>query len=242
MQARWGTHGDHPIVALSPSSVLETYTLTVKAFAIADELRVPVIILTDEITGHMRERVELPDPATLPRPTRARNGDAPPDVPPMTHFGEGHRKLVTGLYYDESGWWTEQHEAADRLVRRLSQKIETRREALTMVDRWYLDDADVAVVAYGCVARSALRAVREARARGRRIGMLRPACLWPFPDHEIDAIAGRVRTIVVPEMNLGQLVGEVDRAAAGRCRVEGYNRVDSELIRPDDLLRALEEA
>jgi 2-oxoglutarate ferredoxin oxidoreductase subunit alpha len=242
MQARWGTHGDHPVVVLCPSSVLETYTLTVKAFAIADELRVPVIMLSDEVTGHMRERVVLPDPATLPRATRSRNGDAPPDVPPMTHFGEGRRKLVTGLYYDESGWWTEHQEAADRLLRRLSQKIERRREALTMVDRWYLDDAEIAVVAYGCVARSALRAVREARARGHRVGMLRPACLWPFPDHEIKAIAGRVRCIVVPEMNLGQLVGEVERAAAGRCRVEGYNRVDSELIRPDELLPALEEA
>jgi 2-oxoglutarate ferredoxin oxidoreductase subunit alpha len=246
MQARWGTHGDHPIVVLSPSSVLETYTLTVKAFALADELRVPVTILTDEVTGHMRERVVLPDPGTLPLGARPRgepsgNGGHAPDIPPMTHFGEGRRKLVTGLYYDESGWWSEGPEAADRLVRRLSQKIEGRRQALTMMDRWHLDDAEIVVLAYGCVARSALRAVREARARGRRVGMLRPACLWPFPSHEIAAIAGRVAAIVVPEMNLGQIVGEVERAAAGRCRVTGYSRVDSELIRPDELLPVLEE-
>jgi 2-oxoglutarate ferredoxin oxidoreductase subunit alpha len=242
MQARWGTHGDHPIVALSPSSVLETYTLTVKAFAISDSLRVPVILLTDEVTGHMRERVVLPDPAALPRASRPREGSAPADVPPMHHFGEGTRMFVTGLYHDETGFWTESSAAADRMIRRLVNKVERRREELTMVDRWHLDDARVAVVAYGCVARSALRAVRLARARGHRVGMLRPSCLWPFPDHEIDAIAGTVEAIVVPEMNLGQIAGEVERAAAGRCRVVRYNRVDSELIRPEELLPVLEGA
>ncbi len=240
MQARWGTHGDHPVVVLSPMSVLETYVLTARAFAISDALRVPVILLTDEITGHMRERVVLPDQETLPRAERASDGQAPPDIPPMTHFGEGRRVFVTGLYHDESGFWTEHAEAADRLIRRLTAKIENRRAQLTVVDRWYLDDAQVVVVAYGCVARSALRAVRLARARGQRVGMLRPACLWPFPDQEIAAIAGAVDVIVVPEMNLGQIAGEVERAAAGRCRLVRYNRVDSELIRPEDLLPVLE--
>ena len=242
MQARWGTHGEHPIVALSPASVLETYLLTMKAFAISDSLRIPVILLTDEITGHMRERVVLPDPDTLPRAARPRDGEAPADVPPMHHFGAGQRLFVTGLYHDESGFWTESSEAADRMIRRLTAKVERRRGELTMVDRWYLDDARVAVVAYGCVARSALRAVRLARARGHRVGMLRPACLWPFPDHEVAGIAETVETIVVPEMNLGQIAGEVERAAAGRCRVVRYNRVDSELIRPEELLPVLEGA
>jgi 2-oxoglutarate ferredoxin oxidoreductase subunit alpha len=242
MQARWGTHGDHPVVVLCPSSVLETYVLTVKAFAIADELRLPVILLSDEITAHMRERVVLPDPSTLPRGERPRNGQAPADVPAMVHFGEGQRRFVTALYHDDNGFWTESSEEADRLIRRLTNKVESRREQLTMVDRMHLDDAEVAVVAYGCVARSALRAVRVARAKGRRVGMLRLACLWPFPRHEIEAIAGRVKSIVVPEMNMGQLVGEVERASAGRCRVIGYNRVDSELIRPEELLPVLEEA
>ncbi|MEW6547152.1 MAG: 2-oxoacid:acceptor oxidoreductase subunit alpha [Bacillota bacterium] len=241
MQARWGTHGDHPVVVLSPSSVVETYVLTVKAFAIADELRVPVVLLSDEVTAHMRERVVLPDPGTLPRGERPRAGRAPSDVPPMVHFGEGKRVLVTGLYHDPSGFWTENPEEADRLIRRLCGKVESRREQLTMVDRWYLDDARVAVIAYGCVARSALRAVRMARERGHRVGMLRLACLWPFPRHEVTAVAGRVEAIVVPEMNLGQLAGEVERAACGRCRVVGYQRVDSELIRPEELLPVLEE-
>ena len=242
MQARWGTHGDHPIVALSPSSVLETYTLTLQAFAISDSLRLPVILLTDEITGHMRERVVLPDPGELARVSRPREGGAPDDIPPMYHFGEGRRLFVTGLYHDETGFWTESSQSADRMIRRLVNKVERRRAELTMVDRWYLDDARVAVVAYGCVARSALRAVRLARARGHRVGMLRPACLWPFPDHEIDTIAGMVDAIVVPEMNLGQVAGEVERAAGGRCRVVRYNRVDSELIRPEELLPVLEGA
>lgn len=241
MQARWGTHGDHPIVVLCPASVLETYALTKKAFAIADALRIPVILLTDEITGHMRERVVLPEPAHPPGAGPADHGDAPADVPPMHHFGEGKRLFVTGLYHDESGFWTENAAAADRMIRRLVNKVEHRRRDLTMVDRWDLDDARVAVVAYGCVARSALRAVRLARAHGRRVGMLRLACLWPFPDHEIEAIAQSVDAIVVPEMNLGQIAGEVERAAAGRCRVVRYNRVDSELIRPDELLPILED-
>lgn len=245
MQARWGTHGDHPIVALTPASVLETYVLTVKAFAIADALRVPVILLTDEITGHMRERVVLPEPGELPigrpRGDPGTNGQAG-DVPAMQHFGEGHRLLVTGLYHDDVGFWTERPEVSDRMIRRLVNKVERRKAELTLVDRWYLDDARVAVVAYGCVSRSALRAVRLARSRGHRVGLLRPACLWPFPDHEIETIAGTVDAIVVPEMNLGQIAGEVERAAAGRCRVIRYNRVDSELIRPEDLLPVLEGA
>ncbi len=240
MQSRWGTHGDHPVVVLSPSSVMETYVLTAKAFAVADELRVPVILLTDEITGHMRERVVLPDPGTLPRPHRPLEGAAPPDIPPMVHFGEGRRVLVTGLYRDSTGFWSESPEEADRLVRRLAGKVESRQEQLTMVDRWHLDDAQVVVVAYGCVARSAQRAMRLARERGHRVGMLRLACLWPFPGHEIEALAERADRIVVPEMNLGQMVGEVERAVRGRCKVIGYSRVDTELIRPEELLPVLE--
>jgi 2-oxoglutarate ferredoxin oxidoreductase subunit alpha len=240
MQARWGTHGDHPVVVLSPSSVLETYLLTVRAFAIADELRVPVILLSDEIIAHMRERVVLPEPGTIPRGGRLREGAAPADVPPMVHFGEGRKLLVTGLYHDPSGFWTEDPREADRLIRRLCGKVESRRKQLTMVDRWYLEDARVVVLAYGCVARTALRAVRLARERGRPVGMLRLACLWPFPRHEVEEISHRADVIVVPEMNLGQLVGEVERAACGRCRVVGYSRVDSELIRPEELLAVLE--
>lgn len=240
MQARWGTHGDHPVVVLAPASVLETYVLTVRAFAIADELRVPVILLSDEVTAHMRERVQLPDPGTLPRGERPRPGRAPADVPPMVHFGEGGKILVTGLYHDPSGFWTEKPEEADRLLRRLCGKVESRREELTLVERWYLGDARVAVVAYGCVARTALRAVRLARERGGRAGMLRLACLWPFPRHEVAALAEKVDAIVVPEMNLGQVLGEVERAACGRCRVIGYHRVDSELIRPEELVPVLE--
>jgi 2-oxoglutarate ferredoxin oxidoreductase subunit alpha len=227
--------------------VLETYLLTVKAFAISDALRVPVILLTDEITGHMRERVILPEPDHLPRGGRPRggpggNGEAAADIPPMHHFGEGRRLLVTGLYHDEAGFWTESPQTSDRMIRRLVNKIERRRGELTLVDRWYLDDARIAVVAYGCVSRSALRAVRVARSRGSRVGLLRPACLWPFPDHEIAAIASRGEAIVVAEMNLGQIAGEVERVVGGRCRVIRHNRVDSELIRPDELLPVLEAA
>ncbi|HHY95059.1 MAG TPA: 2-oxoacid:acceptor oxidoreductase subunit alpha [Firmicutes bacterium] len=229
MQARWGTHGDHPIVVLSPSSVLETYTLTMRAFAIAEKLRTPVILLSDEVVGHMREGVELPPPTASPQV-----GD------PRPVFGQGKRALVTGLYHDPTGFWTESPQVAASLLRRLQAKVDEHREEITFVDRWYLEDAEVAVVAYGCVARSALRAVRLAREKGVKAGLLRPATIWPFPRPEVAALAGRVRALVVPEMNLGQLVGEVERAACGRCQVVPYNRVDSELIAPEEVLSVLE--
>lgn len=250
MQARWGTHGDHPVVVFCPSSVAETYRLTIRAFQVADWLRVPVVLLSDEVVGHMRERVVLPDDepgSAAPAPEFSPDGAARlprrgglPDVPPMVHFGEGQRVMVTGLYHDETGFWTEKPEVADRLIRRLCAKVESRRRELAVVEHWYLDDAEVVLVAYGSVARSALRAVRLARAKGMRAGLLRLATLWPFPREEVEAVAARASAVVVPEMNLGQLVGEVERVACGRCRVFGYSRVDSQLIRPEELLEVLE--
>ncbi|MEW6547623.1 MAG: 2-oxoacid:acceptor oxidoreductase subunit alpha [Bacillota bacterium] len=236
MQARWGTHGDHPVVVFCPCSVLETYTLTVRAFAVADELRVPVVLLSDEVVGHMRERVVLPDPGILDPGQQPCGGE----VPPLVRFGEGRRVMVTGLYHDDAGFWTENPEVADKFIRRLCAKVEKRRRELTLVERWYLEDADVVLVAYGSVARSALRAVRMAREMGKRAGLLRLATLWPFPREEVESVAAGASVMIVPEMNLGQLVGEVERAAGGRCRVVGYSRVDSQLIRPDELLDVLE--
>lgn len=237
MQARWGTHGDHPVVVFCPSSVLETYQLTIRAFEVADRLRVPVVLLSDEVVGHMRERVVLPDDVNG-QGAPARGGL--PDVAPMVHFGEGQRVMVTGLYHDDSGFWTERPEVADRLIRRLCAKVESRRRELSLVERSFLDDARLVLVAYGSVARSALRAVRLARSRGIRAGLLRLATLWPFPREEVEAVASQASVLIVPEMNLGQLLGEVERAACGRCKVMGYSRVDSQLIRPEELLEVLE--
>lgn len=251
MQARWGTHGDHPIIVLTPFSVREVYDLTIRAFNWSEGLRVPVILLMDEVIGHLRERVILPEPGEIEvidrqRPAVGREEYRPyepvnGDVPPMAAFGDGFRFHVTGLFHDPTGFPTNTPAEADGLLRRICGKIERRRDVLALYDEVSLADADVAVLAYGCSARSALGAVRRARQLGIRAGLFRPITIWPFADGAVRDLAGRVRAIIVPEMNLGQLAGEVERAVAGRTAVHRLNRVDSELITPAEILAAIEE-
>ncbi len=249
MQARWGTHGDHPVVVLSPASVAEYYRLTIEAFNIAEELRVPVVLLSDEVVAHMREVVAVPEPAELvlssrPRPTVPPNKYLPykaPEngVPPMAAFGDGYRFHVTGLYHGEDGFPTNDPRVAARLIQRLHDKLDRAAGRLALVENTLLADAEVAVVAYGSSARAAASAVREARARGIRAGLLKLQCLWPFPTEPVRRLAERVRTILVPEMNLGQLVGEVERAVAGRVPVRLLSKVGGELFGPDEILAAI---
>lgn len=251
MQVRWGTHGDHPIVALYPSSVSQTFDLTVKAVNISEQLRVPVILLMDEVVAHMRERVVVPcadeiEVANRPKPTVSPDEYLPynagPDgVPPMADFGSGYRWHVTGLYHDVTGFPTSAPAKVDALMRRLVGKVESRKKEITFTWHEHLDDARVAVVACGIVTRSARHAVRLAREKGIAAGVFQPQTIWPFPADEIADIAGRVDKIIVPEMNMGQLIGEVERAAAGKCEVLGYSRVDGEPISPGEILRLLEE-
>lgn len=252
MQARWGTHGDHPVVALCPWSVAETFHLTVRAFNIAEELRIPVIILMDEVVGHMRERVELPDATALrvvdrPRPA----GHAgyvpyrpPPggDVPPMADFGRGYRYHVTGLCHDEAGAPTGEPAEVEALTRRLCAKVERRQRELWSWQAMEVEDADVVVVAYGGVARSAVRAVRRLREGGVRAGLFRPLTIWPFPGPPLMEAARGAKALVVAEMNLGQLVYEVERWAAGRVPVVGAHEVSGELMKPDVICAAVVRA
>jgi 2-oxoglutarate ferredoxin oxidoreductase subunit alpha len=251
MQARWGTHGDHPIVALYPSTVPEVFDLTVKAFNISERLRVPVILLMDEVVGHMREKVEIPHASEIEIINRPQP-DVPPEkylpyaagpdgVPPMAPFGTGYRWHVTGLYHDETGFPTTAAPNADRQMRRLYAKIESAAEEITFTSEESLDDAEIVVVACGITARSARRGVRLARERGIRAGMLQLKTIWPFPYGIISDIAGRVEKIIVAEMNMGQLIGEVERAACGKCEVVGYSRVDGEPIAPAEIVARIEE-
>jgi 2-oxoglutarate ferredoxin oxidoreductase subunit alpha len=251
MQARWGTHGDHPAIALSPFSVAETYELTVRAFNLAEAYRTPVILLLDEIIGHVNEKVRLPEQLEL---VERKVPDAPPEryrpyrhtedgVPPMAAFGRnGYRFHVTGLAHDETGFPTNDPVQIDRLNRRLADKIERHRDAIVEVVRHACDDAELAVFAYGSVARAARQAVDEARARGVPVGLLRPRTLWPFPAEAVAALAAQVETILVPEMNLGQLAHEVEWAARGACRVVSFPRVDGLPIRPAQVLELVEQA
>ena len=251
MQARWGTHGDHPAVALAPASVREVYDETIRAFNIAERFRMPVTLLVDEVIAHMRERVELPAKGEItlwerPRPTVPPDqylpfGDTPTGVPPMANFGEGYRYHVTGLYHDPRGLPKDSPEVVDSVIRRLMRKIELGAPDILKHEEVLLDDAALGIVAYGSSARSAKAAIRLARARGIKVGLLRPLTIWPFIEGPVADLAKQVRHIIVPEMNLGQLVLEVERVVRGRCPVHRVNRVTGEPIPPDEILAKIEE-
>ena len=244
MQARWGTHGDHPAIVLAPSSVGEVFDLTVRAFNLAERFRTPVIVIYDEIIGHTRESVVLPESVEVKERLRP-NGDpdvfwpktAPADgVPPLPAFGDGYRFHVTGLTHDERGFPTNDAEQAGALIKRIHAKVEAHFEEISEVETFMLDDADVAIFAYGVVGRSARETVLRARAAGVKVGLIRPVTLWPFPYSHVAEVAKQVDTMIVAELNLGQLIGEVERAAASQAEVVGHLRADGEPIAPSELL------
>jgi 2-oxoglutarate ferredoxin oxidoreductase subunit alpha len=224
MQAKWGSHGDYGIIALSPSSVQEMFDLTVQAFNLSETYRVPTLLMGDEIVAHMWEKVVIPPPdgiRTLNRkkPNVPRNEYIPfkPDVdlvPPMACFGEGYHFHATGLTHNEQGYpQTSSSKVQSELVKRLVQKISLNADKIIKFEGIMLEDADVVVVAYGIVARGALSAVRKARASGIKAGLLRLITLWPFPEKQVAEVAAHAKAFVMPEMNCGQLVREVERAA-----------------------------
>lgn len=246
MQARWGTHGDHPAIALYPASVQESYSLTIKAFNFSEKLRTPVILLSDEVIGHMRERVVLPKPGELhiierKKPPAGLKTYYPyrPDsdgVPPMANFCEGYRYHVTGLVHGEDGFPTTQPELAEELIKRLNKKIINHIDEITLCETLSTEDAEVIVIAYGSVSRSAKRAVKEARKLGIKAGLFRLITIWPFPEKKVKALAAQAKAIIVPEMNLGQIKGEIERVAGSMTKVSGINRVTGELIPPGEIL------
>jgi 2-oxoglutarate ferredoxin oxidoreductase subunit alpha len=244
MQARWGTHGDHPVIALAPASVSEIFSETVRAFNLAEKFRTPVIVLLDEIIAHIREAVVLPDvidiwerakPSVAPEAYRPYAASAS-GVPVMANFGEGYRYHVTGLCHDERGVPTEDQAAVDALIRRLMAKIEIGRDDILSAEEVCAEDAEIVIIAYGCVARAARAAVRSARDRGLPVGLFRPITLWPFAEERIAEFAADGRTLLVAEMNMGQLALEVERASHGRCPVDRLNRVDGDTLSPDQIL------
>lgn len=226
MQTRWGTHGDHPIIVLSPWSVREAFDMTVTAVNYAERFRSPVILLTDEIVGHLRENVTLPAPEELsiyprrlPKTTRA-EGYQPYAVgedlvPDVARFGDGFRIHVTGLLHDETGFPSGSPLVTEQLLRRLHEKIDRVGAEIIHTEEAFMEDADCAVVSYGGTARTAYEAVRTARADGIRVGFLRLQTIWPFADAAIGRLAARVQRILVAELNYGQLTHEVTRAAHG---------------------------
>ena len=226
MQARWGTHGDHPIIALSPWSVRESFDMAVMAVNYAERFRTPVILLTDEIVGHLRENVTLPTaneldiyPRRLPKKTRA-EGYQPfavgeDLVPDVARFGDSCRIHVTGLLHDETGFPSGSPVVTEQLIHRLHEKINRVGDEIIHTEEAFMEDAEYAVVSYGGTARTAYEAVRTARAEGIRVGFLRLQTIWPFADAAIGRLADRVKKILVAELNYGQLTGEVTRASHG---------------------------
>ncbi len=251
MQARWGTHGDHSIIALAPSTVEEILTLTIKAFNFSEKYRTPVILLLDEVIAHMREKVEIPAPEDVEVVNRKKPTVPPeeylpfkPDedgVPPMANFGEGYPYHITGLVHSEKGLPISDSQQIDHFIRRIHDKIQKNIKDILIYEEYLLKDADTALIACGSVARAAERTVKLAREKGLKVGLLKLITVWPFPDEIINKLAQKVSLIIVPEMNLGQIVLEVERAAHGKCRVVPYGRVDGELINPIEILRKIWE-
>jgi 2-oxoglutarate ferredoxin oxidoreductase subunit alpha len=251
MQARWGTHGDHPIIALCPSSVLECFTLTIKAFNYSEKYRTPVILLMDEVVGHMREKVVFPEPGQYEIVDRVKPS-VPPEwylpyedtsfgVPPMGIFGEGYRYHVTGLIHDIRGFPTLRQDEIEPFLLRLFRKISTHFEDIQMVESYQVDDADLVLIAYGCVARSAHRAVVEARAEGLKVGLMRLTTLWPFPRRFVEPLTKAKKTLLVPEMNMGQISREVKRVNQGMTTVLTLNKIDGTIIYPKEILAKIRE-
>jgi len=251
MQARWGTHGDHPIIALAPSTVNEIFTLTIKAFNFSEKYRIPVILLLDEVIAHMREKVEIPDIEEVEiinrkKPTVSSEEYLPfkPDedgVPPMANFGEGYPYHFTGLVHGEKGMPISDSVEIDHFIRRLHDKIQKNLKDILIYEEYLLEDADIVLIAYGSVARAAERTVKLAREKGIKVGLLKLLTIWPFPEEKIQQLAEKTDLIIVPEMNLGQMVLEVERCAHGKCKVVPYNRIDGELINPMEILAKIQE-
>ena len=250
MQTRWGTHGDIQAIALSPQSPQECFDLTVRAFNLSERFRTPVVVLMDESVGHMTELVEIPPHERINIVHRKRPRMKPDNylpyeggkdlVPPMPDAGEGYRILTTGLTHDERGYPIVTAKVQEKLISRLEAKIVNFREEIVDNEEYMIDDADVVVVAYGISSRPAKRAVKLARENGIKAGMLRLRTIWPFPEDDIRALAERVRGFVVPEINQGQVVLEVERVNHGLAEVRHVGCA-GRIHHPQEILSAVEE-
>jgi 2-oxoglutarate ferredoxin oxidoreductase subunit alpha len=251
MQVRWGSHGDYEVIALCPNSPQECFDLTITAFNFAEKYRCPVFVMLDEVVGHMTEKVVIPPPEEIeiePRrytklppaafaPYEA-NADLVPDMP---RVGEGYNVHVTGLTHDERGYPDMRPVVQDRLVKRLQEKITKNADQIVLFEEDQIEGAEVVVVSYGITSRVAQRAIDMAREKGIRVGKFRIITAWPFPQKQIAEIAAKVKALVVPEINLGQMVREVERAAAGKAAVRLVAHAGGSVHKPEDILQAIME-
>ncbi len=265
MQARWGSHGDYEIIALAPTSPQELFDLTIRAFNLSEKLRIPVLVMTDAEVGHMTEKVVIPPPEDveiIDRP-QIRKGDVEPDlfrifrdrpagngdkeepqpfVSPMVSAGQGYRIHVTGLTHDERGYPGMNAQTQEWNVTRLMNKIRDHRDEIIQVEEQNLDDAEVVVVSYGISARTSLWPIEMARREGIRVGYLRLITVWPFPEEKVRKLAKGIRAFVVPEINMGQMIREVERCAAGQALTVGANRAGGDILEPHRVLEIIRRA
>ena len=254
MQTRWGTHGDHWLITISPSSVPECFELTLRAVALSEKYRCPVILLMDEVIGHMREKIELPDnydeipqaerkmPTCAPEEYLAYGCEDGSKVPAMAPFGSGYRWHVTGLVHDETGFPKGTGAATKESQDRLRTKLTDNLDDIVQVENYRMEDAEFAVVAFGGAARTAYEAIDMARAEGLKVGFVRPITIWPFAEKQMQDLAGKVKGILVHELNCGQYVLEVERAVAGKVPVSLFAKYDNESATPAELLAEIKKA
>jgi len=251
MQARWGTHGDHPIIVLSASTVRECYDITIRAFNLSEKFRTPVIVLIDEVVAHMREKIVLSDEEeikifnrvkpTMPPEWYIPFEDTPSGVPAMANFGEGYRYHVTGLTHDIRGFPTSRQDEIGPFIARLHRKISQHFSEIQMAEYFQTEDAEMTIVAYGCVARSAKRAVVEAREKGIKVGLLKLMTIWPFMRSAVEKVLQTSKVLIVPEMNMGQISREVKRVNRGIAKILTLNKVDGTIITPSEILNRIME-
>ncbi len=251
MQARWGSHGDYEVIALAPDSAQECFDLTLQAFNLSEKYRLPVFLMTDGLVGHMTEKVTVPAEGKLKvlprRKTKKPVGQYRPFepeadlVPSMANFGEGHRLHATGLTHDERGYPDMSTEAQQVLVRRLSEKIRKNVDDIIMLEEQDMKEAEVVVLSYGLTSRVVPPAVEKARAEGIRVGQMRLLTVWPFPEKKIAEVCKRVKAWVVPEINLGQMVREVERVVGQRSKVISLTHAGGDVHDPDDIYNAIKE-
>ena len=250
MQARWGTHGDHSIIALSPSSVQEAYYTTIRAFNLAEKYRTPVIVLLDEKIGHLREGFDIsqdPEPEIIDRVGKNTEqgekylpfANTASGVPPFVPLGQGERYHFTGLTHNEAGFYTSDAMQVETFINRLCHKIEDHVDEIAEIEQLECADADCVIIAYGAVARSAQEALEELRQQGLKVGLLRLKTIWPFPAAQIREICGNKKLVVMPEMNMGQLAVEAKAALRG-IPFLSVNQVNGRLITPATIKQAVE--
>ena len=245
MQARWGSHGDYGIIAICPNSPQECFDFTIKAFNLSEQYRVPVLLMMDECVGHMTERVIIPPADEIEiYPRRFYNG--PPEdfllfkpdddlVPPIVKAGDGYNIHVTGLTHDEKGYPVMTPQAQEKLVHRLVNKINQNADKIVEYREDQIDDAEVVVISYGITSRVAIPAIEQARKDGIKVGHLRLIIAWPFPEKRIKELSERVKAFVVPEINYGQMVREVERCVGGRVIIEHVSHGGGSVHNPKDI-------